>query len=89
LSGVSVQFGSEIVIIPREKGRNARMPDPQLIIAVGFAIFNVYLFAFQMPYGSELDREARTHPLCVSLVVGHAPSMEFWGAEEGLRLVGL
>jgi len=65
------------------------MPDPQLIIAVGFAIFNVYLFAFQMPYGSELDREARTHPLCVSLVVGHAPSMEFWGAEVGLRLVGL
>lgn len=44
----SAQFCSQIVRIPRKSGE---MPDLQLIIAVGFAFFNVYLFAFQMPYG--------------------------------------
>lgn len=44
----SAQFSSQIVRIPRKSGK---MPDLQLIIAVGFAFFNVYLFAFQMPYG--------------------------------------
>jgi len=44
-------------------GRNARMPDPQLIIAVGFAIFNVYLFAFSNALRLRVRQRGKNSPI--------------------------
>lgn len=79
----SAQFSSQIVRIPRKSGK---MPDLQLIIAVGFAFFNVYLFAFQMPYGwttiAGRQRGARVCPILGLISRWTRPHHRVLGGED-------